>query len=167
MRQANRKDRHGFTTIELVCTIVILSVLATYALPRVVDVSEDAYDAVVSGTAGAFSTSVFLANLSCRISSWANRDNLPGYAGNTVDFNTSCYPTDTSNANKIAGTAARCARIWSAILSPAPTIQTGAAGNSEYRAFASGENCRFRFLQDTTPVREIIYNAQTGDVTPP
>jgi len=166
-RATNFANAKGFTLIETVCTLVIVAVLASYALPRFIDLSDQAYDALVASTAGAFSSSVFLANVACTVRGWANRDNLPGYAGNGVDFNAGCHPTDTANANLIGGNAGRCARLWTALLSPAPSIQTGAAGSADYRALASGETCRFRFLQDAKPRREITYNALTGAVIGP
>lgn len=49
---ASRKEK-GFTLIELVMVIVILGVLAAFALPRFADLSGDASKAAVSGAQGA------------------------------------------------------------------------------------------------------------------
>ena len=167
MAQRSLSKAQGFTLTELICTLVIVGVLAGYALPRFADLTDGAYDALVEATAGALSSSVAIANIECELRGWAGRDNLPGYATGQVDFSTGCFPTDTGNANKIGGNATRCARVWQTILSAAPSIQTGAAGSADYRALAAGEICRFRFIRDATPVREIVYNASTGDVTRP
>ncbi len=50
----------GFTLIELVAVIVILGTLAVVALPRFVDLSEQAHRATVKATAGQISTGVAL-----------------------------------------------------------------------------------------------------------
>ena len=48
----NMKNSSGFTLIELVIVIVILGILAVTALPRYLDVTEEAKNASVEGVAG-------------------------------------------------------------------------------------------------------------------
>lgn len=48
-----KKQQAGFTLIELVAVIVLLGILAVTALPRFVDLQEDARIAVLDGTRGA------------------------------------------------------------------------------------------------------------------
>lgn len=55
------KRNQGFTLIELVVVIVVLGLLAVAALPRFVDVTDQAKEASIEGVAGGFATAVLSA----------------------------------------------------------------------------------------------------------
>ncbi|OFZ86439.1 MAG: hypothetical protein A2W21_05715 [Betaproteobacteria bacterium RBG_16_66_20] len=123
--------------------------------------SDSAHRAAVAGTAGAFSSALRIANVTCHVRNWAGRDNLPGYGNGDVDFNTACFPTDTTgDANVIGNNAPRCARVWNGILAVAPTITTGAAG-ANYRARARSNVCTYQYLKDSA-ARQFTYNSLSG-----
>lgn len=51
-----KQIQQGFTLIELVMVIVILGVLAAVAIPKFVDLGDDAKQAAIDGVAGALSS---------------------------------------------------------------------------------------------------------------
>ncbi|MFE8730016.1 type II secretion system protein, partial [Aeromonas hydrophila] len=57
----NNKHR-GFTLIELVLVIIVLGILAVVALPRFINIKDDALKSMVSATAGNFASAARLAN---------------------------------------------------------------------------------------------------------
>ena len=61
MAKLNRDNQKGFTIVELVVVIIILGILAATALPRFIDVQDDAQLAVAEGVRGALMSAIGLA----------------------------------------------------------------------------------------------------------
>ncbi|MFC3912554.1 type II secretion system protein [Pseudaeromonas sharmana] len=129
----------GFSLIELVIVIVVLGILAVTALPRFLDVTEEAKNASVEGVSGGFATGALLVRAQWEAKGRSKEGGLNTilYDGNRFYLTTPTdseiengeispgYPIDTGASSSVdvtpSGlTAARCLNIWNGLMQNPP-----------------------------------------------
>lgn len=149
----------GFTLIELVVVVVILGLLAVTAIPKFLDLTEQAEQANIEGMAGGFATGVSLVR-----SQWeaearpkdGSDNNLTTYDGTLVYLTTKDDNDSSIRPGYIIGTTSsadigddqsltvgNCIEIWDSLLQQPPRLASAVANiNSDdgfrYLANVSG-----------------------------
>jgi MSHA pilin protein MshB len=159
----------GFTLIELVLVIVLLSILAVSAWPRFANLSIDAYRASVASTGASLQEALVLARATHVVKGYGGAvANLPGFGDGTVDMNAFGWPVDTAGSTTSTMSNAKCQNIWNGILQNPPTTTTTTSTAFDYGVQFSnaGGNprCIYTFRRDTTATRSLTYSVNTGRV---
>lgn len=111
--------QQGFSLIELVIVIVILGLLAATAIPRFLNVTDDAEDASVDGVSGGLATAVGFVRAQWEVD--GRRSNSVVLDGTTVSLDTRFgFPTGTSNTDATTMTDATCQEVFNRVLQSAP-----------------------------------------------
>ncbi|MCL1146460.1 type II secretion system GspH family protein [Shewanella marinintestina] len=116
MKQQYQK---GFSLIELVIVIVILGLLAATAIPRFLNVTDDAEDASVDGVAGGLSTAVSFVRSQWEVD--GRRNDTVLLDGTTVSLDTRFgYPTGATNTDATSMTQDSCQEVFDLVLQNPP-----------------------------------------------
>ncbi len=167
MKMNQRNTQNGFTLIELVVVIILLGILAAFALPRFSNLSGEALAATNDGTGAAFKSAVSLAH-----TVWVARgyngpvDNLDlfGTGTNLMDMNSSGWPAQSwppFETNPQLNNTADCMSVWRAVLTDgSPTVGTNTS--QDYQVTYSSSSCTFTLVAE--PLFSIFYNSNSGEV---
>ena len=166
------KSQSGFTLVELVVVILILGILSATALPRFMDINDQAHQAGVSGAAGGFGAGVALAR-----AQWIANQEAPGedtvanFGAGDVAVSTSNagatqtgWPTGTGTEDNIASNA-QCVGLWTGIMQNPPTVAASPTITEDYTATATANVCTYTYNNDAANVRSIAYSIVNGGLT--
>jgi MSHA pilin protein MshB len=164
----NLKQANGFTIIELVVVILLLGILTATALPRFMDVADEAHDAVVDGVLGGLATGSALFR-----AQWM----ATGQPAIVVDFgnmnaNATGFPIGLSGTATTLDVNADCVDIFNALLQPAgrPNIvaSTVGVGAALTAAQVTGVAANVDFVAHQGPagVCEYVYTGQFKSAVP-
>ena len=159
------QQSRGFTLIELVVVILILGILAATALPRFLNVNQQAHIAAVSGAGGGYGAGVALARAGwLAAGNSAAATNLANFGAANIDTDANGWPIAIDGA---LGAHSDCVDLWNNLMQNPPSVQaTGGGGTGiDYdAAYAAGPPQTCTYTYNAVNTMSITYTPSTGQV---
>lgn len=168
----------GFTIIELVVVIILLGIMAATALPRFMDVTDEAHDSVVEGVYGGLQSGVSLYH-----AQWV-AEGQPAEGTQLVDFgnlrtNAEGYPygtVDNSGTDDDVVNDVDCSAVFNNVLqagSPSITAVNAVANvvgvTTDFATHENSDDCLYYYTAETSvsgaTVATLSYDTETGEIT--
>ncbi|WP_339869330.1 type II secretion system protein [Pseudohongiella nitratireducens] len=148
--QLKAKRQDGFTIIELVVVILLLGILAATALPRFLDVTDEAHAAAVQGVEGGLSTGVALFRATWVATGQDTSSVIADFGDGTLFANTNGYPIGPNNAIGPGD----CKAIFDGVLQGGRPLATADADG--YETGADTEETEVEAVTTATPATEWV-----------
>lgn len=114
----SRFQQQGFTIVELIIVILLLGILTSTALPRFLDVTDEAHDVVVDSVFGGLNTGVMLFHAAYIAQGEpAANTAVTAFGEGTLRTNATGYPVSTtSDTDGAVDEVADCVEIYNSLL---------------------------------------------------
>lgn len=183
MQDQQAREIAGFTLIELVIVIVLLTILSSVALPRFMNITDNAHDTSLQGTVGALGAAVKRSHTKWLASGQpiASQSSIQGlsfreFGKIDIGFSLKGWPNAANNgtnhlskedilSQQNQNNDNICRHIASNLLS-ASRISFGVGKNcqKDYCASYQAPHCIFHYQKKQSIDRVIFYNTQDGRV---
>lgn len=156
-----KQSSAGFTLVELITVILILGILAATALPKFMDVTEQAHDAAIDGATGGLGSAVALVHAQWVANGTvgADLDGVRNFGNDDVNVNASGWPLNTSNGSATL----TCEEVWTGVMQNPPSISTTTATDYTTASAGAAGLCTYTYNPNNQS-DTITYNSVNGDV---